>query len=190
MPKIFISYRRSDSEDVAHHIFERLKANFGKPNIFFDVDTIPYGIDFRGFLRREVQQCQVLIAIIGPGWLSTADSDGHRRIDNPADWVRIEIESALTRDILVIPLLVQGAKLPRLNQLPDSLQALAYRNAATIRTKGDFYPDMDRLVKQLQQHFASLSPDPGVLQEPPGLIHFKQRKNQRRGVQRPCQFGW
>ncbi len=150
MPKIFLSYRRSDSEDIAGRIYDRLVADFGKGSLFFDVDTIPFGIDFREFLQGEVQQCQVLIAIIGPTWLSTTDDDGHRRIDNTADWVRIEIESALARDIPVIPLLVRGARLPKATELPASLQALAYRNAATARAGRDFHRDMDVLIRGIE----------------------------------------
>jgi formylglycine-generating enzyme required for sulfatase activity len=173
MPKIFISYRRSDSEDNAGRIYDRLSTDFGKASVFFDVDTIPFGIDFRDFLKGEVQQCQVLIAIIGPDWLSPQGSDGHRRIDNTADWVRIEIESALARNIPVIPLLVRGARLPRSEELPDSLQNLAYRNAATARAGRDFHTDMDRLVEQLKQYFASrnqtsspvVSSETGILEE-------------------------
>jgi hypothetical protein len=81
-----------------------LVGHFGKDSIFFDVDTIPFGIDFRDFLKGEVKQCQVLIAIIGPDRLATQDDDGRRRIDNTADWVRIEIESALSRNIPAFPL--------------------------------------------------------------------------------------
>ncbi|MGF1569302.1 MAG: SUMF1/EgtB/PvdO family nonheme iron enzyme [Nodosilinea sp.] len=153
MPKIFISYRRSDSEDIAGRVHDRLMDDFDKDSVFFDVETIPYGLDFRDFLKGEVQQCQVLIAIIGPDWLSAQDGDGHRRIDDPADWVRIEIESALARDIPVIPLLVRGARLPRPDELPDSLRNLAYRNAATARAGRDFHMDMGRLIEQIEHHF-------------------------------------
>jgi hypothetical protein len=150
MPKLFISYRRSDSEDIAGRIYDRLVGHFGKASIFFDVDTIPFGIDFRDFLKDEVQQCQVLIAIIGPQWLTTQDVDGLRRIDNTADWVRIEIESALARNIPVIPLLVGKARLPRPDELPPSLQNLAYRNAATARAGRDFHRDMDILISGIE----------------------------------------
>jgi formylglycine-generating enzyme required for sulfatase activity len=150
MPKLFISYRRNDSEDIAGRIYDRLVGHFGKDSIFFDVDTIPFGIDFRDFLKGEVQQCQVLIAIIGPDWLATQDGDGRRRIDNTADWVRIEIESALARNIPVIPLLVRKARLPRPDELPHSLQNLAYRNAATARAGRDFHRDMDVLIRGIE----------------------------------------
>jgi formylglycine-generating enzyme required for sulfatase activity len=150
MPKLFISYRRSDSEDIAGRIYDRLVGHFGKDSIFFDVDTIPFGIDFRDFLKSEVQQCQVLIAIIGPDWLAAQDGDGRRRIDNTADWVRIEIESALVRNIPVILLLVRKACLPCPDELPHSLQDLAYRNTATARAGRDFHRDMDVLIKGIE----------------------------------------
>ncbi|MGF1519156.1 MAG: SUMF1/EgtB/PvdO family nonheme iron enzyme [Nodosilinea sp.] len=150
MPNIFLSYRRSDSDDIAGRIYDRLVAHFGKGSIFFDVDTIPLGIDFREFLQGEVQQCQVLVAIIGSTWLGTTDGDGHRRLDNTADWVRIELETALARQIPIIPLLVRGAQMPKEIELPSSLQKLAYRNATTARAGRDFHPDMDVLIRGIE----------------------------------------
>ena len=191
MPKIFISYRRSDSEDIAGRIYDRLVRHYSKASLFFDVDTIPFGVDFRKFLASEVHQCQVLIAIIGRDWLNAQDGDGHRRIDNPADWVRIEIESALARDIPVIPLLVRGARLPKAASLPPSLQDLAYRNAATARAGRDFHRDMDVLIAGIDALMASTAatsevPDPPadtstfqfdtVTVDPQGKIIERQRK--------------
>lgn len=150
MPNIFLSYRRSDSDDIAGRIYDRLVAHFDKGSIFFDVDTIPLGIDFREFLQGEVQQCQVLVAIIGPTWLSAIGDDGHRRLDSTADWVRIELETALVRQIPIIPLLVRGARLPKATELPTSLQNLAYRNAATARAGRDFHTDMNVLIRGIE----------------------------------------
>jgi ABC-type iron transport system FetAB ATPase subunit len=95
MPSIFISYRRSDSQDVAGRIYDRLAQHFGKEAIFKDVDDIPGGEDFRIFLQTTLQQCKVVLAIIGPDWVNALDEQGRRRLDNPADWVRVEIEEAL-----------------------------------------------------------------------------------------------
>ncbi|MEM6839720.1 MAG: toll/interleukin-1 receptor domain-containing protein [Cyanobacteria bacterium P01_C01_bin.120] len=113
MPKIFISYRRSDSEDVAGRIYDRLINHFGKGNVFKDVDDIPFGVDFRDYLNASLDQCQIVLAVIGKTWLTATDDSGRRRLDNPADWVRLELEESLRRrDVLVVPLLVRRASLP------------------------------------------------------------------------------
>ena len=155
MPKIFISYRRSDSDIIAGRIYDKLSAHFGESSIFFDVEAIDIGRDFREALQDEVRQCQVLIAVIGPNWLNVQDEDGCRRIDTDTDWVRIEIESALARNIRVIPLLVKDASLPKARELPEGLKELAYRQAAKARSGADFTPDMNRLIRYMERHFAT-----------------------------------
>src|SRR4030095_10774502 len=110
---------------------------------------IPLGLDFKQYLGREVGKCDVLLAIIGDKWLDTKDSDGKRRLDDPSDFVRIEIESALQRKIPVIPLLVDGAHMPSEVELPDGLKKLVYRNGIMIRPDPDFHRDMDRLISSL-----------------------------------------
>lgn len=157
MPKIFISYRRSDSEDVAGRIYDRLADHFGSDSIFKDVDDIPFGVDFRDYLNASLDQCQVVLAVIGKTWLNTTDASGQRRLDNPADWVRLELEESLRRqDVRVVPLLVRRADLPRAHELPQSLAHLAYRNAAQARPDPDFHQDMNRLIVQLDEYFAGL----------------------------------
>lgn len=153
MPDIFLSYRRQDSEAIAWHINERLKARFGSGSVFIDVDTIPVGSDFRTVIQNEIEQCRVLIVIIGPDWLDEQNEYGTRRIDTDNDWVRLEIESALARNVQVIPLLVKNARLPRLSDLPDSIQDLAYRNAAKVRAGVDFNSDMNRLIRDIEGYF-------------------------------------
>lgn len=154
MPSIFISYRRSDSHADVGRIYDRLAAHFGKAAVFKDVDDIPPGVDFRDYLNRTLNQCEVLLAVIGPSWLTATDAQGRRRLDNPADWVRVEIEEALCRDdVLVVPLLVSYAALPQPNELPESLQDLAYRNYREARPDPDFHKDMGRLIDGLEQYF-------------------------------------
>lgn len=153
-PKIFISYRREDTRYIAKSIYNQLRTHFGKKSIFFDTD-IPAGTDFRKWLNEEVQQCQVLIAIIGPNWLGPRDNGDSYRIHDPSDWVRFEIESALARDILVIPLLVEMATLPKKSELPESLQDLVFRNTATLRHGNDFDTDLERLITGIEQYFSS-----------------------------------
>jgi TIR domain len=150
---IFISYRRQDSGDVTGRIYDRLVQQFGREAIFKDVDSIPLGVDFRGVLDKAVGQCNLLLAVIGRQWLSSQNESGARRLDDARDFVRIEIEAALQRNIPVIPLLVQGAMTPGENDLPPSLQALVYRNAIPIRPDPDFHPDVDRLIKGIELHF-------------------------------------
>ena len=149
---IFISYRRSDSADIAGRIYDRLIGKFGRNPVFKDVDSIPLGLDFKDYLGKQVGECNVLLAIIGDRWLDTRDSSGDRRLDDPSDFVRIEIESALERGIPVIPLLVREAKMPREESLPPSLRRLVYRNGTPIRSDPDFHRDMDRLIKALEEY--------------------------------------
>lgn len=148
---IFISYRRSDSHDVTGRIYDRLSEHFGRDVVFKDVHSIPFGVDFRTHLNQGVGNCLVLVAVIGPSWLSVQDGDGKRRLDNPDDWVRAEIETALTREIPVIPLLVSGARLPKVAELPEPLKPLAYHNAAQARPDPDFHRDLDRLIRRLEE---------------------------------------
>lgn len=150
---IFVTYRRQDSGDVTGRIYDRLVQHFGREMIFKDVDSIPLGVDFRKFLGDAVGRCNLLLAVIGRQWLSSQNESGARRLDDPRDFVRIEIEAALQRNIPVIPLLVQGAGVPSENDLPPSVQALVYRNAISIRPDPDFHHDVDRLIKGIELHF-------------------------------------
>jgi hypothetical protein len=154
---IFISYRRQDSSDVTGRIYDRLVQHFGKEAIFKDVDSIPLGVDFRMLLGDAVGKCNILLAIVGRQWLNSQNESGARRLDDPRDFVRVEIESALQRDIPVIPLLVQGAGAPAENDLPASIRALVYRNAISIRPDPDFHHDIDRLIKGIELHFKNNS---------------------------------
>lgn len=149
---IFLSYRRSDSADVTGRIYDRLIGKFGKEPIFKDVDSIPLGLDFKEYLDQKVGECDVLLAIIGDHWLDASDSSGNKRLEDPNDFVRIEIESALERGVPVIPLLVRGANMPDESSLPPGLRKLVYRNGIPIRPDPDFHRDMDRLISALEKH--------------------------------------
>jgi hypothetical protein len=149
---IFISYRRSDSADIVGRIYDRLVQEFGRNAIFKDVDSIPLGIDFKGYLDRTLSECNVLLTIIGDRWLDARDADGKRRLEDPDDFVRIEIESALEQGIAVIPLLVRGAQMPEEENLPAELKKLVYRNGISIRPDPDFHRDMDRLISALDEY--------------------------------------
>ena len=148
MPKIFISYRRQDSSGETTHIYEYLEKQFGRANVFMDVDTIPPGVDFRQYLQDAVSDCDVVLVVIGLDWL--VDRSGNRRLDHPRDFVRIEIEAALQRDIRVVPVLVHDAPMPGPRDLPESIRDLAFRNAAQVRAGRDFRTDITRLIRALE----------------------------------------
>jgi len=148
--KIFLSYRREDSADVAGRIYDRLSHAFEKGQVYKDVDSIRLGVDFRKHVQKTVESCDVLLAVVGDRWLTAADASG-RRIDNPKDFVRLEIEVALQRDIPVIPLLVRGADVPQESELPPVLASLSYRNGMSVRPDPDFHRDMDRLIQSLRE---------------------------------------
>jgi len=147
---VFISYRREDSADITGRIYDRLVQHFSKEIVFKDVDSIPLGIDFRRHIEGALGQCKVLVAVIGENWIENNLPQGQRRINNPRDHLRIEVEVALRRDIPVIPVLVRRATMPSEDQLPPSLQSLAYRNGIPIRPDPDFHTDMDRLIKGIE----------------------------------------
>jgi len=147
--KVFISYRRDDSAGHAGRVHDRLGHEFGADLLFMDVDSIPLGVNFIKVLRDEVSKCEVLLAVIGPNWLNSSDEEGRRRLDNPNDFVRIEIATALQRDIPVIPILLDGAKIPKISQLPKDLRELAVRNGLEVRHTS-FHSDMDKLIRGLK----------------------------------------
>jgi formylglycine-generating enzyme required for sulfatase activity len=150
MPRIFISYRRADSIGITGRIYDRLVVAFGKENVFQDVEDIPFGVDFRKFLREQVAACEVVLVVIGRQWVHIQDEQGRRRLDNPADFVRIEVENALSQGKVVIPVLVDNATAPREDELPSTMQELCYRNAAVVRHNPDFDRDMSRLINAIQ----------------------------------------
>ena len=153
MNHIFISYRRDDAGHATGRINDRLRENYGDDAVFIDVDNIPVGVDFRVHLDEQVSKCNVLLAVIGKKWLTIKNK---RRLDDSTDFLSIEIESALERNIPIVPLLVQGAKMPSPENLPDSIQALAFRQGIAIRGDPDFHNDMDRLIADVSKHLKQL----------------------------------
>lgn len=149
---VFISYRRSDSADIVGRIYDRLVEEFGRDPIFKDVDSIPLGVDFKEYLDQKVSECDVLLAVIGDRWTTASDPTGKKRLEDPEDFVRIEIESALERGIPIIPLLVRGAQMPVEEELPISLKKLVYKNGIPIRPDPDFRNDMKRLISALERY--------------------------------------
>ena len=135
--RIFISYRRSDSSGHAGRLYDYLKNYFGPQRIFFDVDTIPVGENFAQKINAELDNSDVVLVLIGNQWLDCRGADGNRRLDNPQDYVRLEVETALGKDIVVIPILLQGAQMPSGNALPETISDLSMRNA--IRLNDDHW---------------------------------------------------
>jgi WD40 repeat protein len=163
---IFISYRRQETSGLAGRLYDRLANEFSDHRVFMDVDTIAPGVDFAEAITHRVSTCQVLLAVIGPQWLTATDQEGHRRLDDPDDFVRLEIEAALQRDIRVIPVLVDGTAMPRRQQLPDSLTGLARRHAFTVR-HDSFGSDVQRLVNKIREVMP-----PEVLPTPTAIQQF------------------
>ncbi len=131
---IFINYRRDDDAGFTQALYSRLEQAFSVERLFMDIDSIAPGLDFVQVLNDEVARCDVVIAVVGKNWLSVTDETGARRLDNPEDFVRIEIESALTQKKRVIPVLVNDARMPRSTELPESMRAFARCNAVRLGT--------------------------------------------------------
>jgi hypothetical protein len=157
--RIFVSYRRQETSGIAGRLHDRLAEHFGARRVFIDVDSIEPGLDFTESIERAVDASEVLLAVIGPQWLMITDEVGQRRLDDSEDVVRLEIEAALRRGIRVIPLLVEDARMPRSQELPESLGSLAHRNGLALRHES-FHDDSARLLKTLDKILAEEQPKP------------------------------
>ncbi len=169
MGAIFISYRRDDTEGHAGRLYEDLVEKFGKQAVFFDVSAIEPGQDFRKAIDANVARCSVLLAMIGPRWLDA--NGGARRIDDAGDFVRLEIAAALRRNVPVVPVLVQGAKMPTAAQLPADIADLAWRNAVEL-SHARWPSDVQVLSQALAVHLGAVAPAAPVPTPPasrPGL---------------------
>ncbi len=152
--RIFISYRREETAYPAGWLFDRLAEHFGDGQVFKDVDSIELGDDFVEVIHNAVGSCDVL-ALIGEHWMTITDEHGRRRLDNPDDFVRLEIEAALKRKVRVIPILVEGATMPRADELPSSLATLVRRQALEL-SPTRFSSDASRLLKVLDRVLAEV----------------------------------
>ena len=159
---IFISYRRDDSEGEAGRLFDDLTREFGSNSVFMDVAGIRPGVDFVQAIEQNVADCGVLLAIIGPTWASIANASGQRRLDDPNDFVVLEIASALKREVPVIPVLVHGAKMPSQDQLPESLKSFSHRNSVEL-SHARWPSDVQLLIEALNSYVA---PSKATVQEP------------------------
>jgi len=157
LARIAISYRRGDTGPVAGRINDRLKAHFENRDedsttehvVFMDYDSTPLGTDFREYIRGVLDQCEVMLAIIGPRWMGEDDAGG-LRIQQESDWVRIEIEAALKRKTVhVIPVLIDRTPMPDASRLPESIRDIVYRQATAVDSQVDFNPHMERLLRNI-----------------------------------------
>jgi formylglycine-generating enzyme required for sulfatase activity len=147
---IFISYRRDDSKEDADALYEALAARIGESHLYKDVDNIPLGADFGAHIRGVLPRCQIALIVIGPKWVKAKDQHGRRRLEDPFDWVRVEVELALAAENLrVVPVLVNGASMPHPNDVPPSLHPLLGRNAAIVRRGPESQADTARLLNAL-----------------------------------------
>lgn len=148
---IFICYRRLDAVKDARAIYERLVREFGAESVFMDIEGLLYGDNFHDALKHQLEQCTVVLALIGPKWLAAADGDGRRRLDDPDDYVRLELETSLERKgVRVVPVLLDGATLPKEEELPGPLRPLVRRHALELRDTS-FDSDMGRLTSRLRR---------------------------------------
>jgi hypothetical protein len=150
MPKIAISYRRTES-DATGRIYDRLVQRYGEESIFRDIDTIPFGADFRKAVDEALADVDALIAIVGPQWRGI-NEDGSARITEENDLVRIEIETALKRGIPLIPVLIGSAIMPKATELPESIRDFSFRNAATIDSGRNFNNDIERVMRSIDRY--------------------------------------
>jgi cell division protein FtsB len=155
MPRITISYRRDDSAAITGRIFDRLAWHYGRESIFRDIDNIPPGVDFRKHIEGILDDSDVVLAIVGPRWVGPRG--GQSRLTNAADPVRVEIETALRKNCPLIPVLVLRGSMPRVEQLPETLQDFAYHNAVSVDTGQDFDVHMARLMRAMDRILEGMS---------------------------------
>lgn len=176
MAKIFISHRREDEGYAARSINDALRNRFGNENVYFDLDSMKAGLDWRVQIENMVSECDVMLVIIGDDWLQ-ADASGNSRLKDEGDLVSFEVSTALERDIPVIPVLVGNAMIPNKEILPDKVKPLFYRQAVEVRASANFTPQMERLIDSIAavvpesptpEHLTPELPEPESLTpEPP-----------------------
>lgn len=156
--RIFICYRRNDSAGFTGRLHDRLLGHFSKEQIFIDVDTIAPGEDFVDVIETAVRKCSVILVIIGRNWLKANDAHGKQALNNELDFVRIEIRTALEKNITVIPVLVDNAVMPLMDDLPKDIRSLSRKNAVELRHSG-FSTDADKLIRYLHGTLRSVPDD-------------------------------
>ncbi len=158
-PRIFISYRREDAAGEAGRLADHMNRRFGRGQVFLDIDTIDPGTDFVRVLQSSLRETAAVLVVIGQRWPSVSNSSGARRLDDAKDFVRLEVEESLGRDIPVVPVLVQGATMPRPEDLPASMASLSTRQAVTL-DHAEFHDDANRLCEHLEKMLGLEKPSP------------------------------
>ena len=178
--RIFISYRRADSTYHIGRIKDRLESAFGNKSVFRDLDDIPAGVDFRSVLEKETHGCQVMLVIIGPQWAGITDSVGNKRLFDPNDFTRIEVETGLRgleqNRIMVVPVLLMNAPMPSPHDIPESLLQLTFQNAISIRNDPDFNADIERLIRDIRRWRGYAEEDIAVEYFEPKTVHIAEGK--------------
>jgi len=171
MAGVFISYRRDDTAGHAGRLFDTLVRRFGEPAVFMDLTDIAPGSDFVETIERAVGSCDVLLVLIGRNWLKSADSQGRSRLEDPQDFIRHEVATALSRNIPVMPILLQGARMPTADELPQDLKALARRQAIEL-SESRWETDVARLEEAISRQCSSTPPARSV---PPETRSHRRR---------------
>jgi hypothetical protein len=170
---IFLSYRRDDAEGQAGRLYGDLVAVFGRDAVFMDVTAIEPGRDFRKAIEQSLSSCGVFLTLIGKNWLTAKDESGRCRLDDHADFVRIEIAAALKRDIPVVPVLLQGTAVPKPDQLSDDLKDLAFRNAIEL-SHSRWDSDVRVLIDALRPLISMSGREPkSLLTQRASFLNFK-----------------
>ncbi len=163
-PRVFLCYRRDDSSGYAGHLYMDLVDRFGQPNVFMDIDSLDPGVDFLEAIDHTLARCDTVLVLIGRGWLTATGPDGERRLDNPDDFVRLEIEAALSAKHRVIPVLVAGAGMPSSRQMPMSLSGLARRHAVDLSDRR-WRTDTEDLIHAIERQWSKSAQLPSTTGE-------------------------
>lgn len=156
--KVFVSYRRADSSDIAGRIYDHLAWEFGAYSAFLDIESIPAGNAWEPILIEHASTCTMMLAIIGTDWLTSVDENGEQRLFQDSDFVRLELSIALSRqNVPVVPVLIQGATLPKPEQLPENIQSLAGRQTVELRSGVHFRKDIEGLIQKVKNQFDLLN---------------------------------
>jgi hypothetical protein len=145
---VFISYRREDTAPSAGRVYDRLCQLLSRADVFFDVGAIKGGENFADKIVAEIAKCDVVLVLIGRRWLESGQPDGRPRLFDPTDYVRAEVRAALQRNVLVLPILVDGAQMPAPKSLPDDVKALSARNAVPLRHES-FDDDVENIARHI-----------------------------------------
>jgi hypothetical protein len=149
--KIFLSYRQTENASMIDFIYKSLANSFTASLIFRDQESTPFGINFKTYLNDMIKKCKVVLVIIGPQWLLHKDSSGRRFIDNPNDFIRVAVQSALENKIPIIPVFIDGAVMPEVDELPEELRLLPFMRSLDVRSGIDTANDLNRLSSEVRK---------------------------------------